>query len=159
VPVFTILNAVVVGVVATIALDLVAGLGVVLHVFRIPNYGRSFLYALKGTFRHADIDRAPPLKGEQVLMLPLHYVTGILLAAVYLVLLDALSWGTGNVALAAAYGLATTTIPLFFMLPSMGYGLLGLRHRGDTFWMREILAMHVGYGVGIGLAVQFLIPG
>ena len=154
----TILNAILVGVVATVAMDLVAAAGVALHVFRIPLYGRWFLYGLKGTFRHADIDRAPPLKGENALMLPLHYLAGALLAAVYLVLLDAFSAGAGSVLLAAAFGLASSVIPLFLMLPSMGYGLPGLRHGRDTFWLRQILLMHLAYGVGIGLGVLLFVP-
>ena len=153
----TLLNVLEVGVVATLAMDLVAVAGTVLHVFRIPAYGRWFLYGLRGTFRHEDIDRAPPMKGENALMLPLHYVAGSLLGAVYLFLLDAFSAGTGSVLLATAYGVATSVIPLFLMLPSMGYGLLGLRHGRDTFWPRQILLMHLAYGVGIGIAVQFLL--
>jgi hypothetical protein len=158
VPTLTILNALLVGVVATVAMDLIAAAGAVLHVFRIPAYGRWFLYILRGTFRHADIDRAPPIKGENALVLPLHYVAGTLLAAVYLVLLDAFSMGSGNVFLATAYGLATSAIPFFLMLPSMGYGLLGLRHGRDTFWLRQILLMHLGYGLGIGLGVLLFVP-
>lgn len=150
-------NAVVAGVVATIALDLVAGMGTALHLFRIPAFGRWGLYALRGTFTHEDIDRSPRLKGENALTFPFHYVAGVVLVAPYLVLLDFLSLGSGNLLLATLYGLVTSLIPFFVMLPSMGYGLFGLRHRRDTFWLREILAMHLGYGIGIGLAVQFLI--
>ncbi len=157
-PLLTLWNAVVTGVVATIVLDLVAGTGTALHRFRIPAFGRWGLYALKGKFRHEDIDRSPPVKGENALTFPLHYVAGIVLAVPYLFLLDALILGSGSVVLATLYGVATSLIPFFVMLPSMGYGLFGLRHDRDTFWVREILAMHLGYGVGIGLAVQFLIP-
>ncbi len=154
----TILNVVIVGVIATIAMDLVAGAGAVLHVFRIPRYGRWFLYMLKGKFSHSDIDHAPPVEGENLLMLPLHYLTGALLAAVYLFLLDWFLLAPGSVLLATAYGLATSTIPLFLMLPSMGYGTGGLLHRADTHWLRQILLMHLGYGVGIGVGVLLLGP-
>lgn len=156
--VFTILNALLVGVVATVAMDLVAAAGVALHIFRIPLYGRWFLYGLKGTFRHADIEHAPPLRGENALMLPLHYLAGTLLAAVYLFFLDISSLGTGNVLLAAGFGLISSAIPFFLMLPSMGYGLFGLGHSRDTFWIRQILLMHLGYGVGIGLGVLLFVP-
>ncbi len=156
-PLFTLTNAVVTGVVATIALDVVAGTGVALHVFRIPPFGRWGVYALKGKFTHQDIDRSPPVQGENALTFPLHYLAGIVLAAPYFFLLDVMSLGSGSFLLAALYGVSTCLIPFLVMLPSMGYGLFGLRHHGDTFWLREILAMHLGYGVGIGLAVQFLI--
>lgn len=153
----TVWNILVTGIVATIAMDLVAAAGVALRVFRIPLYGRWFLYGLKGTFRHADIERAPPLKGENALMFPLHYLAGTLLAVLYLALLEAFSLGAGSLLLATGYGVATSVIPLFLMLPSMGYGLLGLRHARDLFWLRQILLMHLGYGLGIGIAVLLLI--
>ncbi len=158
VPALTLLNVVLVGVGATVAMDLVAAAGVLLHVFRIPLYGRWFLYGLKGTVRHEDIERASAVRGENALMLPLHYLAGCVLAATYLLVLDMLSLGSGSVLLAAGFGLASSAIPFFLMLPSMGYGLFGLRHRGDTFWLRQILLMHLAYGVGIGLGVPLFVP-
>ncbi len=154
----TLLHVVLVGVVATVAMDVTAAAGVGLRVFRIPRYGRWFLYGLKGTFRHADIEQAPPVRGENALMLPLHYLAGCVLAAAYLVLLDVLSLGVGSVLLAAVFGVASSAIPFFLMLPSMGYGLFGLCRRNDTFWLRQILVMHLAYGVGIGLGVLLFVP-
>ncbi len=149
----TLVNVVIAGVVSTIAMDIVAVVGTVLHVMKIPAYGRWFLYGLRGTFRHADIDKAAPMKGENALMLPLHYVAGILLATAYLLLLDGLRLGTGSFWLAAAFGAASSLIPFLLMLPSMGYGLFGLRHARDLFWFRQIILMHVAWGVGLGIAV------
>lgn len=151
--ILTIVNVVLVGAVATVAMDLVAIAGAVARVFKIPAYGRWFLYGLRGTFRHADIERAPPLKGENALMLPLHYLAGVLLAVVYLLLLDGLSLGHGSILMAAAFGVASSAIPFFLMLPSMGYGLFGLRGGRDTFWLRQILVMHLAYGLGLGIGV------
>ncbi len=90
-------------------------------------------------------------------MLPLHYLAGCVLAAAYLFLLDVFSLGAGGVLLAAGFGLASSAIPFFLMLPSMGYGLFGLRQRGDTFWLRQILLMHMAYGVGIGVGVLLVV--
>ncbi len=157
-PALTLLNVLLAGAIATFAMDLVAVVGTVLHVFRIPAYGRWFLYGLRGTFRHADIDHAAPLKGENALMLPLHYVAGILLATVYLALLDAFHLATGSFWLATAFGAASSLIPFLVMLPSMGYGLFGLRHARDLFWFRQIILMHLAWGIGLGLAVLLFVP-
>lgn len=154
----TLANVVLAGVVSTLAMDIVAVVGAVLHVMKIPAYGRWFLYGLRGTFRHADIDKAAPLRGENALMLPLHYVAGILLATSYLLLLDMFHLGTGNFWLATAFGAASSLIPFLLMLPSMGYGLFGLRHARDFFWFRQIILMHVAWGIGLGLAVLLLVP-
>lgn len=153
----TIMNAVIAGTLATVAMDVVAAAGAATRVFKIPAYGRWFLYGIRGTFRHENIERAPPLKGENALMLPLHYLAGILLAAVYLLLLDGLSLGYGSVLLAAAFGVASSAIPFFLMLPSMGYGLFGLRGGWDTFWLRQILLMHLAYGVGLGIGILLFV--
>jgi hypothetical protein len=153
----TITTAAVAGIGGTLAMDLVAAAGLALHAFRIPAFSRWFLHALRGTFRHADIDRTPPARGEGAIALPLHYATGICLAAPYLLALDVLSMGPGNVLLATAYGISTAAIPLLLMLPGMGYGLLGLRHRGDTTWLRQILLMHLAFGAGIGMAVALFV--
>ncbi len=148
---------IVTGVVSTLAMDVVAVVGAALRVMKIPAYGRWFLYGLRGTFRHADIDKAAPLRGENTLMLPLHYVAGILLATSYLLLLDGLHLGAGNFWLATAFGAASSLIPFLLMLPSMGYGLFGLRHAHDFFWFRQILLMHVAWGVGLGIAVLLFV--
>ena len=153
----TLVNVVIAGIVSTLAMDVVAVVGAALRVMKIPAYGRWFLYGLRGTFRHADIDKAAPLRGENALMLPLHYVAGILLATSYLLLLDALQLATGNVWLATAFGAASSLIPFLLMLPSMGYGLFGLRHAHDLFWFRQIMIMHVAWGIGLGLAVLLFV--
>lgn len=157
--VFSIPTAILVGIVATLVLDVVAAGGIAAGVFRMPAFGRWFLYFLRGRFHHDDIETAAPIRGEGGLTLPLHYLAGMGLVAVYLLLLDAMSLGAGSLPLATLYGLATSLIPLFVMLPSMGYGWLGLRGVGNTFWLRQILAMHLGYGVGIGIGMVWLVPG
>lgn len=154
----TLWNVLVTGVVSTLAMDVVALVGTALHVMKIPLYGRWFLYGLRGTFRHENIERATPVRGENALMLPLHYVAGILLATVYLLFLDGFQLGTGNFWLATAFGAASSLIPFLLMLPSMGYGLFGLRHAHDFFWFRQILLMHVAWGIGLGIAVLLFVP-
>jgi len=157
---FTIIAAIEVGVLATIAMDVVAAAGIGLRVFRLPAFGRWFLCFFRGTIRHANIEKSPAIRGEQGLTFPLHYLAGIALAALYLLLLDGLSLGRGSLLLAAAYGTLTSLIPFLVMLPSMGYGWFGLGpSRLDVFWLRQILAMHLSYGVGIGLAVPLFVPG
>ena len=156
---FTVVNALIAGVVGTIAMDVFAAVGMSLHVFRMPAFGRWFLHGLKGKFRHDDIDKSPAVRGENALTLPLHYLAGVVLAGFYLLLLDWLALGRGNFLMAAGYGLATAAIPLFIMLPSMGYGLLGIGRDRSTFWLRQILAFHLAYGVGIGIAmILFVSP-
>jgi hypothetical protein len=156
---FSIPAAVLVGVVATLALDVVAGCGIATGMFRMPAFGRWFLYLLRGKVRHDDIETSPAIRGEGPLTFPLHYLAGMGLAGVYLLLLDGMNLGRGTFLLAVLYGVATSLIPLFVMLPSMGYGLLGLRGRGRTFWLQEILVMHLAYGAGIGLGVNLFVSG
>ncbi len=154
----TILAILVVGIVATLAMDAAWALGIALKVFRTPPIGRWAMYILKGKPRQADIEKAPAVKGEAAVSLPAHYVTGIVLAVPYLFLLDWFPLDPGNVLVATVYGLVTSLVPLLIMLPFMGYGLFGMGRTRDTFWLRQILVIHLAYGAGIGIALRLFFP-
>ncbi len=156
---FSIPTAIIVGIVATFVLDIAAAAGIAAGVFRLPAFGRWFLYFLRGKFRHDDIEKSAALPGENVLTLPLHYLAGMGLVALYLLLVDWTPLEAGDFVVAVLYGLSTSLIPLLIMLPSMGYGLLGLRGHPRFAWLRQILAMHVAYGIGIGVGMMFFAGG
>jgi Protein of unknown function (DUF2938) len=84
----------IVGILATVTMDVVAVIALRLGIAgRGPRrtgpdlIGRWIGYLLRGKFRHTDILRTPPLRGELVLGLAAHYSIGIVLTLVYLDLL------------------------------------------------------------------------
>jgi len=81
----------IVGILATVTMDIVAVIALRLGIAgRGPRrtgpdlIGRWIGYLMRGEFRHTDILRTPPLRGELVLGLAAHYLIGIVLTLVYL---------------------------------------------------------------------------
>jgi hypothetical protein len=104
----------------------------------------------RGPRRGEDITAAPAVRGEVVLGLATHYLTGIALTQMYFSLLDRLGLEPGPVK-ATAFGLATGVLPLMVMFPSMGYGFWG-RHSDDARRMNSVMLLgHTAFGAGIGL--------
>jgi hypothetical protein len=150
------LAAVVIGVVATLIMDVASAIGLRLGTYRLLPLGRWAAYLLRGTFRHADIAKAAPVRGEGLLTVPVHYGIGIGLALVYLAVLELFSLGPPSFGTAAIFGLATTVLPAFLMFPSMGYGLLGLAGQPKYFLLRQSLVNHLAFGVGLWLGSLLL---
>lgn len=145
----------IVGILATVSMDVVAVMAVRLGIAgRGPRrtgpdlIGRWVGYLLRGKFRHMDILQTPPLRGELVLGLAAHYLIGIVLTLVYLGLLVVMH-APPTALSAILYGLATTAFPWFLMFLSQGMGWLGRSAPGDAHLVRVSLFNHVVFGLGI----------
>lgn len=144
----------IVGIIATLALDMFAAIGVRFGFVRLMPIGRWALYLFKGSFHHRDITQTPAINGEGLMSLGVHYLIGVTLATLYLLGLRWLSLESGSFVLATGYGLATSVFSLLIMFPSMGYGLLGLGESSDMFLLRQSLVNHLVYGAGIWLGLK-----
>ena len=154
----------IVGILATITMDVVAVIAVRLGIAgRGPRrtgpdlIGRWIGYLLRGKFRHANILKTPPLRGELVLGLAAHYAIGIVLTLVYLRLLIVVQ-ATPTALSAILYGTATTVFPWFLMFPSQGMGWLGRDAPSDAHLARVSLFNHIIFGLGIALSVAVMKP-
>jgi Protein of unknown function (DUF2938) len=154
----------IVGILATVTMDVVAMIalrfGIVGRGRRRTGpdlIGRWIGYLLRGKFKHTDILQTPPLRGELVLGLAVHYLIGIVLTLAYLVLLVA-AHATPTALNAILYGTATTVLPWFLMFPSQGMGWLGRDAPGDAHLARVSLFNHIAFGVGLALWVTVLKP-
>ena len=154
----------IVGILATITMDVVAVIAVRLGIAgRGPRrtgpdlIGRWIGYLLRGKFRHANILETPPLRGELVLGLAAHYAIGIVLTLVYLRLLIVVQ-ATPTALSAILYGTATTVFPWFLMFPSQGMGWLGRDAPGDAHLPRVSLFNHIIFGLGIALWMAVMRP-
>lgn len=111
--------------------------------------GRWAVSLARGRWRHGDIRSEPTQRGELVVGLLTHYVTGVVLTQVFL-LLPRRKNGRTSLPTATAFGIATAALPLLVMFPSMGYGWFGLRS-GDAARLNRIMFLgHTAFGVGIG---------
>jgi len=160
----TFIVGVMVGIVATVTMDVVAMIALRLGIVgRGPRrtgphlIGRWIGYLLQGKFRHTDIVQAPPLRGERVWGLAAHYSIGIVLTLVYLGLLI-VAHATPTAVSAILYGTATTVFPWFVMFPSQGMGWLGLDAPGDAHLARVSLFNHIIFGLALALWMAVMRP-
>ena len=133
---------VIVGILATVTMDVVAVIALRLGIAgRDPRrtgpdlIGRWMGYLLQGKFRHTDILQTPPLRGERLLGFAAHYSIGIVLTLVYFGLL-VVTQARPTALSAILYGTATTVLPWFVMFPSQGMGWLwSWMHRVMFIWL------------------------
>jgi hypothetical protein len=112
--------------------------------------GRWAADLMRGRWRHDDIRAEPARHGELALGILTHYVTGIILTEVFL-LLSRRRNGLPSFAAATAFGIATAALPLLVLFPTLGYGWFGLRSSEAARLDRIMLLGHTAFGVGIGL--------
>ena len=154
----------IVGILATVTMDAVAVIGLRLGIAgRGPRrtgpdlIGRWGGYLLQGKFRHSDILRTPPLRGELLLGFVAHYSIGTVLTLIYFGLLT-VGRATPSALSAIVYGTATTILPWFVMFPSQGMGWLGWEVPGDSHLARASLFNHIMFGLGIALWTAVIRP-
>ena len=151
------LTTMAVGFLATVTMDIGAVIGFRMGIFgRGPRRGGPDLlgrwvgYFFRGKFRHDDILKTPPLPGEIMLGLVVHYSIGIVLTLAYFGILVVVH-ATPSVLTAVTYGVAATVFPWFLMFPSQGMGWLGRKAPRDAHMARMSLYNHVMFGLGLAL--------
>jgi len=141
------------GIFATFFMDFLAVFLVkrkLIHSFIEPEaVGRWFLYTLRGKFIHEDISKTPALKNEKIWCFISHYLIGIVLAGVYLFLeirepiLRDHTWMT------LVFGIATVFFPWFWLLPSIGLGIMASKSSDRSLVIRTNLVNHTNFGLGL----------
>ena len=148
-------RAIVIGIGATIIMDLWAVL--LKRGFSVPSLdykivGRWLLYMPQGKFKHDNILKADPVSGERVLGWFAHYVTGIVFAAL-LLLVAGLQWTQNPTILPAlAAGIISVAAPFFIMQPGFGFGIAASKTPAPAIARFRSLMNHSVFGVGLYLA-------
>lgn len=148
-----IIETILMGAFATYFMDFFAGILVrkkIIYPFISQEaIGRWFLYIFRGRLVHKDIYQTPELKNEKVWCLISHYLIGIALAGVYLLLeamvpiLQEQKW------ISLMFGIVTVIFPWFWMLPSTGFGFMGSKSPDRMRILRTNLANHINFGLGL----------
>ena len=152
------LRAVGVGVGATLVMD---GWAWLLRRVGIPSLNFAFLgrwigHLPKGQWRHANIAKAAPVRGERALGWAAHYTIGITFAALLLALYG-LGWAYApTLGPALAIGVATVVAPWFVLQPAMGAGIASSKTPTPVRNALKSLVTHVVYGLGLYLAALVL---
>lgn len=148
-----------VGVLSTLSMDVLSVMAIRLRLIAPlpPNLvGRWFALIARAQPVHADIARAAPIGHELAIVFPVHYAIGTALAAMYVWTTAQVGWPTQNVALALAFGFATSLLPWLLMFPAMGYGFFGGHGPAGTRLFVSSLATHAFFGLGLALAVRLV---
>jgi len=118
--------------------------------------GRWFLGLMRGRFAHADVLASPSLPGEARLGWAFHILIGggaVALLYPASVLALGITPATHPMLGGLLFGLATSLLPWFVLLPSFGWGRFGRRGpRGANALLASPLS-HIPYGLGVGAVI------
>ncbi len=155
-----IIETVLMGTFATFFMDFLAGILArrkLIFPFITPEaIGRWFLYIFKGKLIHKDINETPELKNEKLWCLISHYLIGIALAGVYLVLDLNIALIREHVWMSLVFGIATVWFPWFWLLPSIGIGFMASKSPNQSQILRTNLINHTNFGLGLLIWIVFL---
>lgn len=145
-----IMNAIVIGIIATAFMDLIA-LGQ-RRLFGIPslNYamvGRWIGHLPRGRVIHRAIGHSPAIPREAVIGWMAHYLIGILFASVFL----SLPGQTGHPLCPVLFGAVTVAVPFFILQPCMGAGIAARRTPSPWTARARSICAHVSFGIGLWL--------
>lgn len=118
--------------------------------------GRWFLGLLHGRFAHADIREATPYPGEVGAGWAFHLLIGgggVGLLYPSLFMAAGLPLPGNAIFGGALFGLATSVLPWFVLLPSFGWGWFGRRGPQDSNALLASTLSHIPYGLGVGIVM------
>jgi len=113
--------------------------------------GRWFLYMFKGKITHKDIRKTPALKNEKKWYYLSHYLIGVFLTGIYLLLSVTIQEVSDHVWVALVYGILTVILPWFWLLPSIGLGFMAKKSAKRMLILRTNLINHTNFGIGLFL--------
>lgn len=117
-----------------------------------PDYGlvgRWIAYMARGRFRHDSIAASPSVHGERLIGWVVHYLIGVVFAAVLIGI-----WGHAwvqhpTIGPALMVGIGTVAAPFFLMQPGMGAGIAASRTPRPTAARLQSLITHAVFGLGL----------
>ena len=147
-------DVLIVGVAATLTLDVVQQLMRLVLKWPITNWGiigRWAAYLPEGRFVHKTIGKTPPVKNEMLLGWIVHYGVGIGYGAIYLFLVYVV-FGTGpGFVPAMVFGIVSVSVTWFMMEPILGARVMGAGTPDPTVTRIHDFCSHLGFGLGLYL--------
>jgi len=158
-----VLRAILIGAGATVVMDVWA---FVLRRLGIPSLnfallGRWIGHVPRGTWMHASIAKAAPVRRESLIGWAAHYSIGITFAVLLLAAFG-LGWARSPSLFPALFiGIVSVVAPLFILQPAFGAGIASSKTPRPIFNSVKSLVTHVVFGSGLylaALATAALIP-
>jgi hypothetical protein len=147
------IEAVVVGIIATLATDLWLWL---LQIFGVPPakwalVGRWVAWMPRGVFVHRPIAATPSIRGELAIGWGFHYLIGIAYAALYLAITRVVLASGPTLISALMFALALLVVPWFVMQPALGLGFFAARTPHPGVARTISISGHAAFGIGLYL--------
>lgn len=147
------------GVLATLFMDLLSilfgKLKIIRQLIRPEAVGRWTLYMFRGKFIHKDIHKTPALNNEMSVTWLSHYLIGIVLAGIYLLLELTVPAIRHQLWMPLMFGIATVLLPWLWLYPSIGLGFLASRAPRKSPYIVTSLVNHTDFGLGLMIWVIF----
>ncbi len=147
-----VLNAIAIGIVATIVMDLWALF--VKVAFAIPSLNYAFVgrwigHFASGTLSHPNIAQAGPIAGEKAIGWVTHYATSVIFAAALLAVAGPGWVEAPTLWPALVTGWITLLAPFFILQPGFGFGIAASKTpRPNVARWRSFIA-HTVFGLGL----------
>lgn len=150
------LHMLIVGIIATITLDIWQQIFHLAFGVPITNWGmiaRWMGHMPQGQFIQEDIGKASPIAYEAVFGWVIHYFVATSLAVIYLLLMLFVFDSQPSFASAMLYAVATICITWFFVEPALGLGVMASKAPSREGALALDFTTHLSYGVGLYLGV------
>ncbi|OOZ39294.1 hypothetical protein BOW53_12075 [Solemya pervernicosa gill symbiont] len=108
---------------------------------------------LSGLFFHRDIATTDPVANELRIGQLFHFIIGGGVVALFyplLLMITGIGLSTNHLLMASIFGLLTSALPWFILMPSFGWGLFGFKTPFSSRPILSPLLSHIPYGFGIG---------
>lgn len=153
------IEAILSGIWATLFMDLFAKIlskRKLIYPFITPEeLGRWFVCQFKGKIIHKNISKTPPVRNEKIWYFVSHYLIGILLAGLYLILASQFKALGENAWMALVFGILTVILPWFWLLPATGLGIMANKSSKRNLILKTNLINHTNFGIGLFLWIIF----
>jgi len=149
------IEAVVVGIIATLATDLWLWLLQIVGV-RPANWalvGRWLAWMPRGVFLHRPIAATPSIRGELAIGWAFHYVVGIAYAALYLAITRLMLTSGPTLISALVFAIALLVAPWFVMQPALGLGFIAAKTPHPRVTRIINISGHAAFGIGLYFGV------
>ena len=159
----SLINAILIGVGATLTTDLWAFILKLTFKIAAPNYclvGRWLRTMPEGTFWHSSIASVPQKSAECTVGWIAHYIIGVMFAIAFIALVGTNWLQHPKLISALLFGIFTVLVPFFIMQPAFGLGFAASRTPNPTQARLRSLLNHTSFGVGLylfGLLVNWLL--
>lgn len=152
-------SAVLIGVGATAFMDLIALSQKLIFSQQSLNYamvGRWLGHVARGQVVHRHIMASDPVPAERLLGWSAHYLTGVVFALGFLVVVGRSWLETPSLLPAITFGVFTVLVPFLILQPGMGAGLAARLTPDPRIARLKSVFAHLSFGTGLWVAAKCL---